>query len=58
MDYEKIHWESDFLSTEIYGDDIDDFTVGVYRLIDFPEIILYINTEIGEIIEVFLEEKE
>ena len=58
LDYSKLHWQNDFMSDEIYGEGIEEFVVGVYTLKDFPEITVYINTEIGEIIDVFLDEIE
>jgi hypothetical protein len=58
MDYSKLHWQSDFMSDEIYGEGVDEFVVGIYTLRDFPQITLYINTEIGKVIEVFLDEDE
>ena len=58
LDYSKLHWQNDFMSDEIYGEGVEEFVVGVYTLIDFPEITVHINTEIGEIIDVFLDEIE
>lgn len=59
MDFTKLHWNSDFMRSEIYGecDSEEDFVIGIYTLIDFPEITLYINVEEGKIIEVFLDEE-
>jgi len=57
LDYSNLHWIGDFMSDEIYGEGVDDFVVGIYNLKDFPEITLYINTEEGKIIEVFLDEE-
>lgn len=43
MDYSKLHWSSDWMYSEIYGDsDEEDVAVGLYSIIDFPEINLYI----------------
>ena len=55
MDYRKLAWESDFMASELgYSTEDDDFVVGLYSLIDFPEVLLYINTEEEIIVEVYL----
>ncbi|MCM3387203.1 hypothetical protein M3649_03540 [Ureibacillus chungkukjangi] len=61
MDYSKLHWQSDWMKSEVYGDQyegVDDTVVGYYTLVDFPEINLYIDTEEGKILEVWLSEED
>lgn len=56
MDYSKLHWQSDFMRSEIYGecDEEDDFVVGVYTIADFPEVVVYVDTERGIIIDSYV----
>ena len=54
MDYSKLHWYSDWNGDEVGYDEV--LVVGLYSLIDFPEINMYIDTENGRILEVWLDE--
>lgn len=57
MDYSKLHWSSDWMYSEVYGEsDEEDRVVGLYSIMDFPEINLYIDTESGRILEIWLDE--
>lgn len=58
IDFTKLHWESDFMSYEVYGDSAKDFTVGVFRIHDFPNVVLYINYEENKIIEAYVGDVE
>jgi hypothetical protein len=58
MKYDKLLWESDFLSTELFGDDVEEFNVGIYRLKDFPEILVYVDTENAAIFDAFLNKED
>lgn len=61
MKYDLLHWQSDWMKSEIYGEEFegeDDTVIGYYTLKDFPEVNLYIDTEEGKIIEVWLDEEE
>lgn len=59
MDYSKLHWSGDWMHSEVYGEsDQEDVVVGLYTIIDFPEINLYIDTENGKILEVWLDEED
>ena len=58
MDYSKLNWIGDFMFSEMYDNETDnDFIVGIYRIKDFPNIILHINIEESKIIEVLLEDE-
>lgn len=47
------------MHSEVYGEsDHEDIVVGLYSIIDFPEINLYIDTENGKILEVWLDEED
>ena len=59
MNYGSLVWQSDCMSTEFYADDnMDEFVVGIYLIAEFPEVVLYINTETGRIIDVELMDLE
>lgn len=59
MNYSKLHWYSDWMYSEIYGEsEEEDRVIGMYSIADFPEINLYIDTENGKILEAWLEDDE
>lgn len=58
MNYSKLHWYSDWMYSEIYGEpesEEGDTVVGYYSVIDFPEINMYIDVENNRILEVWLD---
>lgn len=62
MNYNELNWSSDWMYSEImgldYGEVEDDFAVGLYSLKSFPDVYMYINTETGKVLEVWLEDDE
>lgn len=55
MNYSKLHWWSDWSGDEIGYDEA--LVVGLYSLIDFPEIHMYIDVDNDVIIDVWVEEE-
>lgn len=57
MDYSKYHWIGDFMKSEMFemDDNEEDVVVGLYRLIEFPEVLLHIDMENHKVLEVLLE---
>lgn len=61
IDYSKLHWVGDFMYSEIIGEPYEienDYVVGIYSIKDFPEISVYIDTEKGKILDVWLDDDE
>lgn len=56
MDYRKLNWQSDYPGDEIGYDDI--LQIGIYQLIDFPEITILIDVVNDKILEVWLDEED
>lgn len=56
MDYNKLHWHSDWTYSEVYGKESEygDIALGLYSIKDFPDIHMYIDTENEEVIDVWL----
>ncbi|MEX5935956.1 hypothetical protein [Mammaliicoccus sciuri] len=53
-EYYHDHWSSDWNGDEVGYDDIS--VVGLYVVKDSPDIHYYVNTETGEVLEVWYSE--
>lgn len=60
MNYSNYHWIGDFTKSEMFDlrNEEEDVAIGIYKLIDFPEVILHIDIENDKVLEVLLEELE
>lgn len=57
LDYNKLHWYSDWMYSELFGgvDESDDVVVGLYAIKDFPNIHMYIDMENQKIIDAWID---
>jgi hypothetical protein len=52
INFNDFRWESDYNGDEVGHNDVS--VVGQYTLIDYPEINVYVDTEKGVIIEIWV----
>lgn len=58
VDFEKLHWQSDWDSKDIFGEDYPhDFVVGLYSEPN-GEVSYYIDLRTNTVITIFLEDEE
>ena len=61
IDYSQLHWNCDYMYSEIYDDTVseeDDVVVGLYALKDIPQINMYIDMNRNKVLEVWTEYEE
>lgn len=56
IDYRELHWWSDWDGEEVGYDNVP--VVGLYAVKSVPQINMYIDTETGRVLEIWIEQDD